>query len=307
MEQKSRQMRWVHFVVEATNEAKTSLLLSTYQYAHLLNCSRCHSISSFSRHLHGMWCISSLLTHLGRSWPPPRSHQDRSSWICCQGWHQQTCQVNKGKWGSKLQWQNGQNKQLVKHKRVRRWTVRQAASWLNWPTYLYTNTIAWQWRSQRISTLSNDDQVKLMWWHFCLDHLLFNQIKELAKNGKIPKKLATTKLAQCIGCLFVAITMVQWWTNNSDSGRQVFKTTRSGQSNFCQPNVIMAGNTIPRWSPWSWMGLNLGTRPFHAWSIYLVLNLSTGLVLPNYQCCFNDFLEIRCHKQPHLVTSVSCK
>ncbi len=35
-----------------------------------------------------------------------------------------------------------------------------------------------------------DDQVELMQWHYCLGHLLFEKLKQLALNGKIPKKFA---------------------------------------------------------------------------------------------------------------------
>jgi hypothetical protein len=31
-----------------------------------------------------------------------------------------------------------------------------------------------------------DDQAKLMCWHYCLGHLAFSKLKQLAVNGKIP-------------------------------------------------------------------------------------------------------------------------
>ena len=86
---------WVHFVVVTMNEAKTSLPQPTYQYALLPNCSRCHPISSFQGHLHGMWCISSSPTHLGRSQPTPSSSWHGSRWICCRGRHNQLVKGSK--------------------------------------------------------------------------------------------------------------------------------------------------------------------------------------------------------------------
>ncbi len=38
-----------------------------------------------------------------------------------------------------------------------------------------------------------DDQAELMPWHYRLGHLTFDKLKQLALNGKIPKKLAHIK------------------------------------------------------------------------------------------------------------------
>jgi hypothetical protein len=41
------------------------------------------------------------------------------------------------------------------------------------------------------------------------------------------------------------------------------------------------------------LGLNLGPSPMHARNVYLlVINLITGCVSPQYQCCFDDFFEM---------------
>ena len=37
---------------------------------------------------------------------------------------------------------------------------------------------------QEISTSADDDQAELMQWHFCLGHLPFNQLKQLAKMAR---------------------------------------------------------------------------------------------------------------------------
>ncbi len=45
-------------------------------------------------------------------------------------------------------------------------------------------------------------KAKLMQWHYCLGHLTFPKLKQLALNGKIPKKLAkvlpSIVLAACL-------------------------------------------------------------------------------------------------------------
>jgi hypothetical protein len=60
---------------------------------------------------------------------------------------------------------------------------------------------------------------------------------------------------------------------------------------FALQNTLAAGNAVPTWSPRAQLGLNLGPSPMHARKVYLVLNLSTGLVSPQYHCCFDDFFE----------------
>ncbi len=39
------------------------------------------------------------------------------------------------------------------------------------------------------------------------------------------------------------------------------------------------------------LGLNLGPSSMHARNVYLILNLITGCVSPQYQCHFDDFFE----------------
>jgi hypothetical protein len=46
------------------------------------------------------------------------------------------------------------------------------------------------------------------------------------------------------------------------------------------------------------LGLNLGPSPMHARNVYLVLNLITGCVSPQYHCCFDDFFEKTRHGGP---------
>jgi hypothetical protein len=46
------------------------------------------------------------------------------------------------------------------------------------------------------------------------------------------------------------------------------------------------------------LGLNLGPSPIHAQNVYLVLNLITGCVSPQYHCRFDDFFETTRHGGP---------
>ncbi len=52
------------------------------------------------------------------------------------------------------------------------------------------------------------NQAKLMRWHYCLGHLSFSKLKQLALNGKIHQRLAKVKPPACAGCLFGAMTKV---------------------------------------------------------------------------------------------------
>jgi hypothetical protein len=67
---------------------------------------------------------------------------------------------------------------------------------------------------------------------------------------------------------------------------------------FALQNALASGKSLPRWSPRARLGLNLGPSPMHARNVYLVLNLITGCVSPQYQCCFVDFFETTRHGGP---------
>jgi hypothetical protein len=55
-----------------------------------------------------------------------------------------------------------------------------------------------------------NDQAELMRWHQRLGHLPFPKLKQLALNGKIPKKLAKLMPPKCAGCLFGTMTKLPW-------------------------------------------------------------------------------------------------
>jgi hypothetical protein len=64
---------------------------------------------------------------------------------------------------------------------------------------------------------------------------------------------------------------------------------------FALQNALASGKLLPRWSPCARLGLNLGPSPTHARNIYLVLNLMTRCVSPQYHCWFDDFFETTRH------------
>ncbi len=55
-----------------------------------------------------------------------------------------------------------------------------------------------------------DNQADLMRWHYRLSHLSFAKLKQLALNGKIPRRLAKVKPPACAGYLFGAMIKVPW-------------------------------------------------------------------------------------------------
>ncbi len=67
---------------------------------------------------------------------------------------------------------------------------------------------------------------------------------------------------------------------------------------FALQNPLASGKQLPRWSPRAHLGLNLGPIPMHARNVYLVLNLITGCVSPQYHCRFDSFFETTHHGGP---------
>jgi hypothetical protein len=74
---------------------------------------------------------------------------------------------------------------------------------------------------------------------------------------------------------------------------------------FALNNVLALGKSIPRWSPRARIGLNLGPSPLHARNVYLVLNLHTGLVSPQYHCRFDDFFETTRQGSPEVSDTIT--
>jgi hypothetical protein len=74
------------------------------------------------------------------------------------------------------------------------------------------------------------DQAELMRWHYHLGHLSFTKLKQLAHNGKIPKKLAKVTPPKCAGCLFGAMTKLPWHGKENKSSHKVFVATKPGET-----------------------------------------------------------------------------
>jgi hypothetical protein len=73
---------------------------------------------------------------------------------------------------------------------------------------------------------------------------------------------------------------------------------------FALQNALASGNQLPQWSPRAHLGLNLGPSPIHARNVYLVLNLTTGCVSPQYHCRFDNFFEMTRHGRPEISCTI---
>jgi len=74
---------------------------------------------------------------------------------------------------------------------------------------------------------------------------------------------------------------------------------------FALQNALASGKSLPRWSPRAHLGLNLGLSSMHERNVYLVLNLTTGCVSPQYHCCFDNFFETTRHGGPDVSGTIS--
>ena len=97
--------------------------------------------------------------------------------------------------------------------------------------------------------------------------------------------------------MFTGINVGFWMQNNHVFACLVFVLQSS----------LVAGNTIPKWSPRSCLGLNLGPSLNHARNVNLVLNLNTSLVSPQFHCRFNDFFETTKHSEQDVMTLANLK
>jgi hypothetical protein len=74
---------------------------------------------------------------------------------------------------------------------------------------------------------------------------------------------------------------------------------------FALQNALASGKFLPRWLPHACLGLNLGLSLMHARTVYLVLNLTTGCVSPQYHCRFDDFFKTTRHGGPDVSGTIS--
>jgi hypothetical protein len=77
-----------------------------------------------------------------------------------------------------------------------------------------------------------NNQAELMRWHYRLRHLPFSKLKQLAINGKIPKKLAKVVPPKCADCLFGAMTKIPWCGKETKTFHKVFVATKPGECVF---------------------------------------------------------------------------
>jgi hypothetical protein len=73
---------------------------------------------------------------------------------------------------------------------------------------------------------------------------------------------------------------------------------------FALQNALASGKLLPRWSPCAGLGLNLGPSPTHARNVYLVLNLMTGCISPQYHCWFDEFFDTTHHGRPDVPNTI---
>ncbi len=74
-----------------------------------------------------------------------------------------------------------------------------------------------------------NEQAKLMQWHYHLGHLTFRKLKQLALNGKTPKKLTKVLPPKCAGCLFGTMTKLPWQGKETKANHEVFAATKPGE------------------------------------------------------------------------------
>jgi hypothetical protein len=83
--------------------------------------------------------------------------------------------------------------------------------------------------AEDVQLLAANKQAELMQWHYCLGHLTFPKLKQLALNGKIPKKLTKVLPPKCDGCLFSAMTKLPWQGKETKANHKVFIVTKPGE------------------------------------------------------------------------------
>jgi hypothetical protein len=74
-----------------------------------------------------------------------------------------------------------------------------------------------------------NNQAKLMQWHYRLGHMRFPKLKQLALNGKIPKKLTKVLPPKFAGCLFGAMTKLPWQGKETKVDHEIFVATKPGE------------------------------------------------------------------------------
>ena len=63
---------------------------------------------------------------------------------------------------------------------------------------------------------SLDPHNELLRWHYCLGHLPFDHIRQLASTGQIPKRLLSCKKPFCSACQYSKMTKRPWRVKGDD-------------------------------------------------------------------------------------------
>jgi hypothetical protein len=79
--------------------------------------------------------------------------------------------------------------------------------------------------------------------------------------------------------------------SNSDTPTMLRHYHTFGCPVYILDDNLAAGKSIPKWHRRARLGVYLGRSPNHAQSVALVLNLSTGLVSPQFHLKFDDLFE----------------
>ena len=82
---------------------------------------------------------------------------------------------------------------------------------------------------EHMTLAASGEQAELMRWYYCLGHLPFLRLKQLAINGEIPKKLTKVAPPKCAGSLFGAMMKIPWCGKETKSSHEVFVATKPGE------------------------------------------------------------------------------
>jgi hypothetical protein len=75
-----------------------------------------------------------------------------------------------------------------------------------------------------------DPSALMLRWHQWLSHVSLKRIQLMAKNGQLPKSLATCRIPLCQACKYGKASRRNWRTKPSEKdGESLFSVTRPGQ------------------------------------------------------------------------------
>ena len=89
-----------------------------------------------------------------------------------------------------------------------------------------------QEKDEDMTLAAANNQVELMQQHYRLGYLPFAKLKQLALNGKTPKKLTKVAPLKCAGSLFGTMTKIPWCGKETKASHKVFVATKPGECIF---------------------------------------------------------------------------